>query len=90
MKTQFRLPGGDLEYAVLVIGAILGVEDRHTVLRLGAARALAPTLCRVAGTCRGARDFNCGGVDRLLKKSNAQAMETTSPNPQQHSVLVPN
>jgi hypothetical protein len=35
MKTQFRLPGGDLEYAVLVIGAILGVDGRHTVLRLG-------------------------------------------------------
>ena len=88
MKTQFRLPGGDLEYAVLVNGAILGVEDRHTVLRLGLRerwrRHFAVLLERVAALAT---------VEQLtdyLKNPTPRPWKPIRPTHQQHLVLVPN
>jgi hypothetical protein len=90
MKTQFRLPGGDLEYAVLVIGAILGVEDRHTVLRLELRerwrRHFAVLLERVAALAMST-------VEQLtdyLKNPTPRPWKPRRPTHQQHLVLVPN
>ena len=70
-----------LRTKILVIGAILGAEGRHTVLRLGLRdrwrQRFAALLKRIAALY----PFNCGAVDKLPKKPSAQAAGNRAAQP---------
>jgi hypothetical protein len=64
----------------VVIGAILGAEGRHTVLRLGLRDRWRQRFASYLNVSR-RLPFQLCAVDRLPKNSSAQATETAPPTP---------